>query len=241
MPFLDITCPHCGRVGSLRKLAVPGTRVRCPECRNRFEIPSPSQEALDSEPPPILDQIDLSEGPVPDILANLITTDRQSGARPLVDTESYLKRQFPSFISLFNSLRADVNSLLANVRIPVVPASHHINVANELSDFLAPIGQMMNLKSTALLIIGALLIFIAFGMEISAKDREERTTRIEENHWNLTTSLKDLSGNHPGDYTYTPLPKESIDRSLEYLIGGLGGLSIIVGIAVMSPIGKRGR
>ena len=45
--MMTITCPHCGRVGSL-KAAVPiGSRVRCPGCQEKFEVQDDSRDAPD--------------------------------------------------------------------------------------------------------------------------------------------------------------------------------------------------
>lgn len=44
-----VTCPHCSRPCSTQKTLAPGTRVRCPGCNERFEVPEDEPGPLDAE------------------------------------------------------------------------------------------------------------------------------------------------------------------------------------------------
>src|SRR6516165_3546361 len=95
MPF-KVNCPHCGREGSLSNPVAPGTPVRCPGCRNQFEIPAgmesapmPKSSAI-VQVPPFPDRKAGVQEPVPDFLAERITGDRETSEHESSKLDAFL-------------------------------------------------------------------------------------------------------------------------------------------------------
>ena len=119
MPF-KVNCPHCGRVGSLSKPVVPGTPVRCPNCRNRFEIPAPAD--VNSQPPPFPNQIGLIQEPISDPLADLTTETPETKEGEPGNPESFFD-SLELNESFYDSLELNEDHA-PDAKIPVLPHSH---------------------------------------------------------------------------------------------------------------------
>jgi hypothetical protein len=89
----------------------------------------------------------------------------------------------------------------------------------------------MNDKSLALFGIGAILLMVAMRMSYDYSDSEARDQRISEATTNVGFAFS-------GQYEIRPVEKR--DRTLVYLVGVLGGITIIGGILATSPAREQG-
>jgi hypothetical protein len=86
------------------------------------------------------------------------------------------------------------------------------------------------MKSAVLMGIGAILIVVGIVMSNNANDSDARDQRIND-------AVSDVGFGLSGRYEYKKADKH--DRMPVYLIGGLGGLTILIGIVTLGTGKKR--
>lgn len=87
------------------------------------------------------------------------------------------------------------------------------------------------MKSAVLMVVGVVLIGIAIMMNNNASERERRDQRIND-------AVSDVGFGLSGRYEYKTADKQ--DRMPIYLVGGLGGISILSGIVMLGTGKKQG-